>query len=211
MTLRLVTFVASCAVLDTRLSSHLAVLRILGAVALSSWLVLIVLTVRNMSAHGWVALRDHAHGAWELASVGSSGLAIVMAQVAYYTGGCGGRWCSRSACTRWPPARRRASFICGGCRRFRWCSSGRDRGVADCGPRGAAAVRAHAGAANVIELGDDAAPVSGPPERDARRPQLETSQPVDNLRILLSPGADRVGADGGQPAQRPVGQSPQRQ
>ncbi len=86
VTLRLFTFVAACAVLDTRLSSHLAAVRILGAVALSAWLVLVVLTVRNMSARGWVALRDHAHGAWELASVGSSGLAIVMAQVASHNG-----------------------------------------------------------------------------------------------------------------------------
>jgi tellurite resistance protein TehA-like permease len=86
VTLRLFTFVAACAVLDTRLSSNLMVLRILGVVALSAWLALIVLTGRNMSAHRWVALRDHAQGAWELASVGTSGLAIVMAQASYYTG-----------------------------------------------------------------------------------------------------------------------------
>lgn len=86
VTLRLFTFVAACALLDTRLTSHLVALRILGAVALGSWLVLIAVTGRNVSRYGWTALRDHAHGAWELASVGSSGLAIVMARVAYYTG-----------------------------------------------------------------------------------------------------------------------------
>ncbi|MGH3541987.1 MAG: tellurite resistance/C4-dicarboxylate transporter family protein [Mycobacterium sp.] len=86
VTLRLFTFVAACAVLDTRLSSNVVVLRVLGVVALSAWLALIVLTARNMSAHRWVALRDHAQGAWELASVGTSGLAIVMAQASYYTG-----------------------------------------------------------------------------------------------------------------------------
>jgi hypothetical protein len=86
VTLRLFTFVAACAVLDTRLSSNVVVLRILGAVALSAWLVLIVLTARNMTAHRWAVLRDHTHGAWELASVGTSGLAIVMAQLSYYTG-----------------------------------------------------------------------------------------------------------------------------
>lgn len=84
--LRLFTFVAACAVLDSRLSSNVVVLWILGVVALSAWLILIVLTARNMWAHRWVSLRDHAHGAWELASVGTSGLAIVMAQASYYTG-----------------------------------------------------------------------------------------------------------------------------
>lgn len=86
VTLRLFTFVAACAVLDTRLASHPAVLRTLGVLALSSWLVLIVLTARNMSAHRWVQLRDRAHGAWELASVGTSGLAIVTTQLVHYTG-----------------------------------------------------------------------------------------------------------------------------
>jgi tellurite resistance protein TehA-like permease len=86
VTLRMFTFVAACAVLDSRVASHPVVARILGAVALSSWLVLIALTARNMSTRRWVELRDHAHGAWELASVGTSGLAIVMAQAAYHTG-----------------------------------------------------------------------------------------------------------------------------
>ncbi len=86
VTLRLFTFVAACALLDTRLTSHLVALRILGAVALGCWLALIALTGRNVLGYGWAALRDHAHGAWELASVGSSGLAIVMARVGYDTG-----------------------------------------------------------------------------------------------------------------------------
>ncbi|MBO0864734.1 MAG: tellurite resistance/C4-dicarboxylate transporter family protein [Mycobacterium sp.] len=86
VTLRLFTFVAACAVLDTRLSFNLSVLRILGIVAVSAWLVLMVLTARNMAAHRWVALRDHVQGAWELGSVGTSGLVIVMAQVSHYTG-----------------------------------------------------------------------------------------------------------------------------
>jgi hypothetical protein len=86
VTLRLFTFVAACAVIDTRLASNVSVLRVLAAAGLSSWLVLIVLSARNMLAHRWVVLRDHAHGAWELASVGTSGLAIVMAQLARLTG-----------------------------------------------------------------------------------------------------------------------------
>ncbi|MCV7377586.1 C4-dicarboxylate ABC transporter [Mycobacterium alsense] len=80
--LRLFTFVAACAVLDSRLASHRIVLRVLGAVTLTAWLALVAPTVRAMSARPWAALRDRAHGAWELASVGTSGLAIVAATVA---------------------------------------------------------------------------------------------------------------------------------
>ncbi|OBH96057.1 tellurite resistance/C4-dicarboxylate transporter family protein [Mycobacterium sp. E2733] len=86
VTLRLFTFVAASAVIDTRLSSNVWVLRVLGAVGLSSWLVLTGLTARNMLARPLLSLRDHAHGAWELGSVGSSGLAIVIARAAYHTG-----------------------------------------------------------------------------------------------------------------------------
>ncbi|MGH3961052.1 tellurite resistance/C4-dicarboxylate transporter family protein [Mycobacterium sp.] len=86
VTLRLFTFVAACAVLDSRLTSHPVVTRVLGGIALSAWLVLSVLTARNMATRPWAALRDDAHGAWELASVGTSGLAIVTSQAARYTG-----------------------------------------------------------------------------------------------------------------------------
>jgi tellurite resistance protein TehA-like permease len=82
VTLRLFTFVAACAVLDSRLASHRVVLEVLGVVALSAWLVLSALTVRNMSARSRAVLRDGAHGAWELGSVGTSGLSIVAATVA---------------------------------------------------------------------------------------------------------------------------------
>lgn len=86
VTLRLFTFVAACAVLDSRLVAHPVVARGLGVVALTAWLALAILTGRNMVARGLVPLRGHAHGAWELASVGTSGLAIVAAQVARHTG-----------------------------------------------------------------------------------------------------------------------------
>ena len=43
------------------------------------WLVLFPLSARNMKKRGWVALREKAHGGWELASVATSGLAIVAA------------------------------------------------------------------------------------------------------------------------------------
>jgi len=85
VTLRLFTFVAACAVLDSRVASQPVLVQTLGVVALVSWIVLIVLSARNMSACGWSGLRDRAHGAWELASVGTSGLAIVAAKVARYT------------------------------------------------------------------------------------------------------------------------------
>ncbi|HTY33087.1 tellurite resistance/C4-dicarboxylate transporter family protein [Mycobacterium sp.] len=101
VTLRLFTFVAACAVVDTRLSSNVWVLRVLGAVALLSWLLLIALSARNMLARRWTALRDHAHGAWELASVGTSGLAIVMAQLARHSGH---RWWLMIALPVWAAA-----------------------------------------------------------------------------------------------------------
>jgi tellurite resistance protein TehA-like permease len=85
VTLRLFTFVAACAVLDSRLDSHRALVWVLGAVALAAWLVLVGLNARNMSAHRWSALRDRARGAWELASVGTSGLAIVTTKVARHS------------------------------------------------------------------------------------------------------------------------------
>ncbi|OBH30357.1 C4-dicarboxylate ABC transporter [Mycobacterium sp. E342] len=86
VTLRLFTFVAACAVIDTRLQSNVWVLRTLGAVGLCSWLVLIALSSRNMLSRRRATLRDHAHGSWELGSVGTSGLAIVIARAAYHTG-----------------------------------------------------------------------------------------------------------------------------
>lgn len=82
VTLRLFSFVAACAVLDSRLDAHPVLVRALGLVALPAWLVLIVLSIRNMSALSWRELRDHAHGAWELASVGTSGLAIAATKMA---------------------------------------------------------------------------------------------------------------------------------
>lgn len=85
VTLRLFTFVAACAVLDSRLANVDVVVLALGATALASWLVLAGLTARNMAANSWTTLRDRAHGAWELGSVGTSGLAIVATAVARHT------------------------------------------------------------------------------------------------------------------------------
>ena len=71
--------------LDSRLTTPHAVVVTLGVVALLSWLVLIGLTARDMTARGWSASRDIAHGGWELAGVGTSGLAIVVTKVAQRT------------------------------------------------------------------------------------------------------------------------------
>jgi tellurite resistance protein TehA-like permease len=85
VTLRLFTFVAACAVLDSRLDDRPLLVSVLGAVALVSWLTLAALSARNMAACSWSALRAQAHGAWELASVGTSGLAIVVTKIALHT------------------------------------------------------------------------------------------------------------------------------
>lgn len=92
VTLRLFSFVAACAVLDSRLSAHPIVASLLCVVAAAAWLLLAVLTVRNMAARSWTALRDQAHGAWELGSVGTSGLVIVTAKLARYSGQQGWLW-----------------------------------------------------------------------------------------------------------------------
>jgi tellurite resistance protein TehA-like permease len=101
VSLRLITFVAACAVIDARLSSNVWVMRVLGAVGLSCWLILVGLSARNMLAQRWTALRDHAHGAWELGSVGTSGLAIVIARAAHSTGQ---RWWLAVAVLAWVAA-----------------------------------------------------------------------------------------------------------
>lgn len=84
-TIRLFTFAAACAVLDSGLAIPRIVVVILGVVALLSWMVLMAFTARDMAARRWSQLRDSAHGAWELASVGTSGLAIVAIRVAHVT------------------------------------------------------------------------------------------------------------------------------
>jgi tellurite resistance protein TehA-like permease len=84
--LPLFTFVAGCVIVDNRLSSYPVVLPILGGIAVVFWLILVVLSVRNLSQRRLVALRDQAHGAWLLPSVGTSGLAIVASKLAGTTG-----------------------------------------------------------------------------------------------------------------------------
>jgi len=101
VTLRLFTFVIACTVVGIRLAAQPLLGSVLGVVALASWLVLIVLNARNMLACRWSALRDGAHGAWELASVGTTGLAIVATDVAWNTSA---RWCLAAAVALWAVA-----------------------------------------------------------------------------------------------------------
>jgi tellurite resistance protein TehA-like permease len=101
VTLRLFTFVAACAVLDNRLAAQRELIWVLGAAAAVAWLTLVVLAGRAMVADSWAGLRDRAHGVWELASVGTSGLAIVMTLVARHVPG---RWLLAVAVLLWVAA-----------------------------------------------------------------------------------------------------------
>ncbi|MGH3638951.1 MAG: tellurite resistance/C4-dicarboxylate transporter family protein [Mycobacterium sp.] len=73
----LFTYVAACCVVAARFDSHPVVVWILGGLALQGWLSLAPFVVRGMWRIRWTGLRDRARGGWELASVATSGLAIV--------------------------------------------------------------------------------------------------------------------------------------
>jgi tellurite resistance protein TehA-like permease len=81
VSLRLCTYIAACAVVGARLAEHRVVLWVLAGMALQGWLALAPVVARCMWRDRGVGLRDRAHGGWELASVGTSGLAIVMADL----------------------------------------------------------------------------------------------------------------------------------
>ncbi|WP_123026027.1 tellurite resistance/C4-dicarboxylate transporter family protein [Mycolicibacterium stellerae] len=74
--LQLLTFVAACAVVGTRLGWWPV-----GVVGLLGWLLLLPIALRAMWRCRWTGLRDRARGGWELASVATSGLAIIAADV----------------------------------------------------------------------------------------------------------------------------------
>lgn len=76
--LMLFTFVAACAVVGTRLQC--AALGVAGALA---WVAVAALAVRLLWRDRWVGLRARARGGWELASVATSGLAIVAADIGW--------------------------------------------------------------------------------------------------------------------------------
>lgn len=68
----LLTYVAACEVVAGRFAGHPWVVWVLGALALQGWLTLMPSVLRRL----WPA-RDRARGEWELASVATSGLAVV--------------------------------------------------------------------------------------------------------------------------------------
>ncbi len=76
--IQLLTFVAACAVVGTRLGWWP-----LGVVGLLGWLVLLPMALRGMWRYRWSGLRDRARGGGELASVATSGLAIVAADLGF--------------------------------------------------------------------------------------------------------------------------------
>jgi hypothetical protein len=76
----LFTYVAACAVLASRFGEHRVAVLVLGGMALQGWLSLSPFVARGMWRARWTGLRDRAHGGWELASVATSGLAIVFVE-----------------------------------------------------------------------------------------------------------------------------------
>jgi len=83
-TVQLLTFVAACAVVGTRLAWWP-----LGVVGLLGWLLLLPIALWVMWRNRWTGLRDRARGGWELAGVATSGLAIVAADVGLVAGAIG--------------------------------------------------------------------------------------------------------------------------
>ena len=81
VSLRLCTYVAACAVMGARLAEHRIVLWVLAAMALQGWLSLAPLVARRIWSDRGTSLRDRAQGGWELASVSTSGLAILAADL----------------------------------------------------------------------------------------------------------------------------------
>lgn len=81
VSLPLCTYIAACAVVGARLAEHRVVLWVFAAMALQGWLSLAPVVARQMWLLRGVSLRDRARGGWELASVATSGLAIVTADL----------------------------------------------------------------------------------------------------------------------------------
>jgi tellurite resistance protein TehA-like permease len=80
VSLRLCTYIAACAVVGARLAEHRWVLWALAGMALQGWLSLAPMIARRMWRDRG-GLRDRARGGWELASVATSGVAILMADL----------------------------------------------------------------------------------------------------------------------------------
>jgi tellurite resistance protein TehA-like permease len=82
--LRMFTAVAACSVLGVRFNRHPLLVWALGAASLGAWLLLVPLACRDVASRPRAELRDHAHGAWLLASVGTAGVGITAADLAVH-------------------------------------------------------------------------------------------------------------------------------
>lgn len=87
--LRLFTSVAACAVLGVRFLDVAWAVWLFGIAALAAWLLLVPIAARDVRSRPRDDLRDHAHGAWLLASVATAGLATTAADLATITGSRG--------------------------------------------------------------------------------------------------------------------------
>jgi tellurite resistance protein TehA-like permease len=76
----LCTYIAACAVVGARLGGHRIVLWVLAAMALQGWLSLAPVVARALWRNRAV-LNDRVRGGWELASVATSGIAILAADL----------------------------------------------------------------------------------------------------------------------------------
>ena len=83
---RLFSYVAACAVLGARYAEHRIVVWIFAGMALQAWAILAPVVLRSMWRYRWTGLRDRARGAWELAAVGTIGVAIVSAHSGWLFG-----------------------------------------------------------------------------------------------------------------------------
>jgi tellurite resistance protein TehA-like permease len=84
--LRMLTFVDGASVLGVVWRSQPVAVWILGVLGAVGWLVLVPLGARDVHSRARSDLRDHAHGAWLLVSVGTSGLATTAADLALIHG-----------------------------------------------------------------------------------------------------------------------------
>src|SRR5690348_6960803 len=80
VSLRLCTYIAACAVVGVRLAEHRWVLWALAGMAVQGWVSLAPMIARRMWRYR-SGLRDRARGGWEVASVATSGVAILMADL----------------------------------------------------------------------------------------------------------------------------------
>lgn len=83
--LRLFTATAACEVLGERWQADVAVRGLALAGALATWVLLTPIAIRDVHGRPRAELRAHAHGAWLLSSVATSGLAAIVAIVARQT------------------------------------------------------------------------------------------------------------------------------